>query len=173
MGFFLPFAVRPSHWPAEGVDPWRGEPTLSTPAENNQLPISSHLQHSAERRSWWKQSEAKSQVGEVITHTKRRYHRTNLKKVQRHVSCWQRRPGLVLHCQLRLKAPQNVSSFCNKTVRGQTVSFYHSQWILVCLTLTLVNFGENPWNLVHSHPHVARNVMQVHLSLTVPGFITW
>lgn len=49
---FLPFTVRPSHWPAEGVDPWRGEPTLSTPAENNQLPISSHLQYSAERRSW-------------------------------------------------------------------------------------------------------------------------
>lgn len=43
------------------------------------------------------------------------YHHSNLKKVQRRVSCWQRRPGLVLHRLLPLKAPWNVSSFCNKT----------------------------------------------------------
>lgn len=47
----LLFTVRLSCWPAEDVDPWRGEPTLSTPAENNQQPISSHLQYSAERHS--------------------------------------------------------------------------------------------------------------------------
>ena len=45
---FLLFTI--NHWPAEVADPWTDEPTLSTPAGNNQLLISFLLQCCAKRQ---------------------------------------------------------------------------------------------------------------------------
>lgn len=64
-----------SHWPAKGADPWRDEPTLSTRAESNLQPVSSHLQNRADH-SWWR-SEVTGRRGEkqiyIIIVTWKRY----------------------------------------------------------------------------------------------------